>query len=291
MSLKFEIEQFDPRKEELQEIVESVKDITADPKTISKEELALVSSTRKTLMRKRTDIAKAGKAAREAANQYNKDVIAYEKELIGIIAPEEERLKKIETETKEYNIRQVRMEKLPEMKERLVAIDPRIVEEFPDLDDHLLGLDPNDFEAFVNDMRATKLENDRLALEEEKQKEEERLAAERQELEAEKQKIQHEKEVKEAADNARAEAEAEAKKKEEERLAAEKKAKEEEIAAQKKSEEERIEREKATEAKRAADEEYASWLKKIGYDPEKDRLLQEDGKTHVYRWIATYEHE
>ncbi len=188
MPLEFNIEVFDPKKEVLQKLVESVKNITADPAKITKEELAIVSDTRKTLMRHRTNIMKAGKATRDEALKFQRDVIAYEKELIGIIEPEELRLKDIEDKTKEYAIREVRREKLPELWARIIdVLGEEAVDHREDIEAKILEMDPNEFEAYYNEEVAAKNERDRLA-----QEEKEKVAEEQKEKEEAEQKEKEE---------------------------------------------------------------------------------------------------
>jgi len=231
MSLEFNIEVFDPKKEVLLKVVESVKDITADPTKITKDELALVSDTRKKLMRYRTDIQKAGKATRDEALQFGRDVIAYEKELIGIIEPEELRLKDIETKTREYAIREVRREKLPELMERLHSIGDNLDPGDEPAESYLLSMDPNQFEAYYNQRVFDKNEADRIALEEAeaKKKEEQEaevlrvgeeqdkkaaeLKAKEDEIENERKQLERDKELEKAKKEAQIQADKEAKEK------------------------------------------------------------------------------
>jgi hypothetical protein len=144
--LEFKPEIFDPKKETLLAIAEEVSKITADPSKMTKDDLELINTTKNKLVKARTSIAKAGKAARAAATQYNRDVKAYEDELIAILEPEELRLKKLETDAKEYAIRQERLKILPEYIQKLTSIGDNIEV----TDDELLSMDPTAFQAYYN---------------------------------------------------------------------------------------------------------------------------------------------
>lgn len=144
--LEFNPEIFDPKKEALLAIAEEVAKITADPAKMTKEDLELINSTKNKLVKARTSISKAGKAARDAATKYNRSVKAYEDELIAILEPEELRLKKLESDAKEYATKQERLKVLPDYKQQLASIGD-LVEV---TDDELLGMDPTAFQAYYN---------------------------------------------------------------------------------------------------------------------------------------------
>lgn len=194
--LEFTPEVFDPKKAELTAIAAEVAQITADPSKMTKEDFELINSTKNKLVKARTRISKAGLAAREAANQYNRDVLAYEKELIAIIEPEEKRLKEIEAAAKEYAMKEERLKTLPEFKEKLAAIGDAVEVS----DDELLALDPNGRTEYYNSRLSAKLEADKAAADalraEEDAKraaEDKRQADERERIENEKKRIQDEK--------------------------------------------------------------------------------------------------
>lgn len=208
--LQFSPSIFDPNKEALEAIKASVKDITADPEKMTKEELELVNSTKNKLVKARTRIKEVGLAARAEANQYAKDVIAYEKELIGIIEPEELRLKGIEKEAKDIAVRKEREKTLPEFKEKLAAIgdgdtlEKSLMEKFntvlplseKEYDDFLLSLDPNQRDVYYNERLGAHLEAKRIAAEEKEKAEAEAKAAEQKKLDE--QKAEAERKIKEA---------------------------------------------------------------------------------------------
>lgn len=186
--LEFKSEIFDPKKEALLEIAAEVAKITADPSKMTKEDLELINTTKNKLVKARTSIAKAGKAARAAATQYNRDVKAYEDELIAILEPEELRLKKLETDAKDWATKEARRETLPEYKEKLLSINgtmPKIT------DDELLEMDPTQFQEFYLNCKEEHLDNVQREKEEQEKKdaeakriEEERIAKEKADLEA-----------------------------------------------------------------------------------------------------------
>jgi hypothetical protein len=162
--LEFKPEIFDPKKETLLAIAAEVAKITADPAKMTKEDLELINTTKNKLVKARTSIAKAGKAAREAANKYNKDVKAYEDELIAILEPEELRLKQLESDAKEYAIVQERLKTLPEFKEKLALIGDTVEIS----DEELLKLDPPARDVYYNQRLGAKLTADKVALDAQK---------------------------------------------------------------------------------------------------------------------------
>lgn len=187
---------FDPNKEQLEAIKAEVANITADPTKITKEELAVVNETKNKLVKARTTIEKVGKAAREKAVKFQKDVIAYEKELIGIIEPEEKRLKEIESDAKEHAMKEERLKTLPEYKAKLASIGDAV-----DItDEELLALDPNERDAYYNQRLGAHLEAQKAAAAEKeaaeaaaKAEEQKKIDEAKAEIEREKEKIQTEK--------------------------------------------------------------------------------------------------
>lgn len=90
-----------------------------------KTDLDLAMSALGELRSTRVEIQKAGKAARDDANAFSKAVITEEKRLIGIIAPEESRIKKLR-EDYEAEIERQRAEKARIEAERVAGIRARI---------------------------------------------------------------------------------------------------------------------------------------------------------------------
>ena len=135
--LKVDLSIFDPKKEGLQEIADEVAKIEADPAKMDKDTLVLVNATKNKLVKARTTIEKAGKAARKPHTEYNRTIKAYEDELIEIIEPQEKRLASIEKDAKKIALRETRRETLPEYKEKLTSISGKM----PNItDDQLLDI-------------------------------------------------------------------------------------------------------------------------------------------------------
>lgn len=180
--LEFKPEIFDPKKEALMEIAAEVAKITADPKKMTGEDLELIKTTKNKLVKARTSITKAGKAARDAATQYNREVKAYEDSLVAIIEPQEKRLKELADAAEKHAIREARKETLPEYKEKLLSINgtmPKIT------DEELLDMDPTQFQQYYNDCR----EEHFNTLEQERIEREAKEAEERATLEKEKEQF------------------------------------------------------------------------------------------------------
>lgn len=182
-AIKVDLDIFDPKKEGLQEIADEVSKIEADPTKMDKDTLVLVNATKNKLVKARTTIEKAGKAARDPHTQYNKKIKAYEDELIAIIEPEEKRLAAIEKDAKKIAVREARRETLPEYKEKLMSINGKM----PNVtDEELLDMDPTKFQEFYNDCREEHFDT----VEREKEESDAKEAAEK---EAEQKKIDDEK--------------------------------------------------------------------------------------------------
>jgi hypothetical protein len=259
------IEKFDPTQAELAKMVTTSKSITelSDPLEIREMRLSLKNA--------RVTITKKGKELREEAIAYQKAIIAKEKELIGIIEPEEERLAGIEELAKALKEKADRVNLLPMRRARLAELG--ITEECSD--DFLCDFDTTEFTEWTNAKVAAINEEKRLELEkkeaaikeaeaviarEKEMKEREEKAREEEKERAAQALIQAEEDakrrVKEAEDRAKAEADA----KEKARLMA---IEEEKIKAA--AEAKRIAEETA---KREADERYRKWLADNGALPE-----------------------
>jgi colicin import membrane protein len=262
------VEKFDPNIAELTAIVEATKNLTATDLE-DKTQLALVKEKRIELKKTRVKIEKAGLAARDEANKFSKAVIAYEKKLVGIIEPEEDRLAAIEEEAEKIAFRKEQLEKLPARKERMVKNGLAFF--CQKTDEELLELDAVAFEAFYNELGALKVQYDadqermkreeaeKLLAEENAKKKAEQdakeaeLKAREDAVKAEEQRIAHEKEV----EQAKKDTEARLKKEAEEKAAADK------AAADKKAADEAAAK-KAADAKLAKDKEYQAFLKGLG---------------------------
>jgi hypothetical protein len=181
------LEKFDPTVAELTAMVEATKNITATDLK-DKVQLAVVRENRIALKGARVKITKIGKELRADAVTFQNAVIAKEKELIGIIEPEEDRLSEIEEQAKAQAIREGRLEELPERKERLAQ-----VESYQE-DEKLLAMDGIQFETFYNEKVAEHNENTRIQVEKAQQEAQEKLDAKRRDeqnkIEAEQEKAQ-----------------------------------------------------------------------------------------------------
>ncbi len=104
-------------------------------------------------------IEKTGKTLRADALKFQKDVIAREKELIGIIEPEESRLGALEEQANTIKERAARAALLPMRREQLDALRVAIT------DAEILDMDNDAFIAYLNEAQAQKNEWDRLEIE------------------------------------------------------------------------------------------------------------------------------
>lgn len=306
-----ELVQFNPTVAELNKIVESAKGLTiTDHK--DKAQLELVRAKRIELKKVRVQITNKGKELREDAIKMQKLVIEKEKELISIIAPQEDRLQELEDEVAIKLEKERRVALLDDKVTQLRALYPNT--EMPTLPstEFLLTLSDEAWAVFYNDAVAHRNEAQRLANEEAMRK-----------IEEEKAKLLQEK-----LDNERKEREAlEAKEREEaERVAREKKAEQdrldkieldrikaedekrvkdqneklqaERIERAKQEERERIEREakakaEAEEKERVALEKkkiYQKFLADAGYTEETKAqftVVNKEGVIHLYKLVST----
>ncbi len=313
---------FDPSVDQLQKIVAATSKITADDLS-DDVQLALVHDTRISLRDARVKIEKTGKALRADALKYQKDVIAREKELLGIILPEEERLDAIEQQAKQIKERAARVALLPMRREQLAPFGAVIG------DEAILDMDNDQFVSYLVDCQAKKNEQDRLEIEAEKARlaDEARLAqvrydaevAERNRIEAaakldEERRIQAEAQKKYDAelaaqkvlDDAKVEAakveetarlEREAKASAAQKLIDDAKAEAERLVAVAKSQEEarvreiavREEQVKAEAAAREQDAKYQAWLTEIGFKNEDWWHFEEaEGHIRAYKYVASF---
>lgn len=252
--MELNIENFNPSIAELSRLKEEASHITVDSP------LPVVVEMRKKLVSTRRDIEGYGKGLRDEANKFAKAVIAKEKELTGIIEPEELRLKDIEVEVERRAILEARRQALPVRHAALAQIGDGIVCS----DEQLLEMDDSAFVVYKAERITAWQEVQAL-----------RLAEEQRKLEEEKARIAREKELEEAKARAVAEAEERAKREAEERVLAAQKAQAE--AEQREKEAiERAAREKAeaeARAKREAEERATAELRA---KEEADRKLKED---------------
>ncbi len=284
---------FDPTIEQLQTVVASTVALTADTP------LPQIHEARIFLRDARVKIEKKGKEYRAEALAHQKAVIAREKELIGIIEPEEKRLKDIEDAANAAAERTARAALLPMRKAELAKLGLEVTD-----DNQILDLDNTAFVVLLNDLMLKKNEADARAIEEEKAKlarqaeikaaEEAAVIKERDRLEL--QRAQQEAARVEKAAQEKRDAELAAQKliddahAEVERIAAKQKA-DAMIAAQaiedKKIEDARIEKE------RVANLKYQAWLASIGYTAENKQTWRfetgDDGFTTAFKKVGWFD--
>lgn len=159
------LDKFDPTVADLTALAEVAKTISITDFE-SKAQIEAVRQNRIVLKNARVAVEKRGKELREDANAFASAVIAKQKELIAIISPEEERLKKLEDEAETHVLRQERLRKLPERRQRLQ--DALVGAEL--FDEAVLGMDDVTFEATFS-----RLVNERAAVENARKEEELRI--------------------------------------------------------------------------------------------------------------------
>lgn len=180
------LEKFSPKKAELIDL--SKKYESLEIKGIDdKEGYELVDVARKDLKKVRVQISKDGKMLRQEALDFQKAVIAKEKELIQIIEPVEKSLEEKQNKIDIEKEKIVRKKLLPERIEKLKSINININE------DLLLLMDENKFTNFFNEKKAEYLEEKEEQERLKREKEEEKLREEKEKLEAEKRKIEEDK--------------------------------------------------------------------------------------------------
>lgn len=293
-----DLQKFNPTVAELTAMVEATKGITVTDLADAKQ-LEVVKKNRLGLRDARVKIEKIGKELRADAITFQKAVIAKEKELIGIIGPEEDRLSNIEEEAKTIALKKEREMKLPGRKQRIADLG----EHFETADEHLLSLDDTQFEAYFNERVATKNERDRTANEaklEADRKEAERVQAEK---DAAAEKVRLEAQAKIDADRAKLEADQRAHDEEKKKLENEKLAREREEKArvdervrleqEAKDKKAKEEQDKLDVEKRAAEEKaklekqelYKQFRIDCGYTPEtKSDFKEENTGTVIILW-------
>ncbi len=303
---KLSLEVFVPAREELTLLSSRAKAVD-----ISNAEQ--VHAVRIELRDARISITKRGKELREGALKFQKEVIKREGELVGIIEPEEERLKAIDEEFKLREEMEKRRHELPSRLEALIAIgDEQTTDE-----EEILTMDDNEFNAYrlrrieaklIAD-KAAAAETQRIQLEEREaklrqeeserkakiEKEDKELAEVRAKAQAEIDKVNAQLREKQEADSKKLYEEREAVRQEAERIAteqrikadAERKAKE---ALEMREREEKLEAEKKArvEAERAKAQKFQAFLDETGYDQDSDIIKWEGLIATVYRKIGTY---
>jgi len=145
------IEKFDPTVADLSAMVAETQTVFITDFE-DKNQIEVVRKFRISLRDARICVEKRGKELRADALTFQKAVIAKEKELIQIIEPEIMRLEALEDAAKSHALKQERLRKLPERKDRLfveVQLDTQASDEAM-----ILEMTDVDFEAFVERKKA-----------------------------------------------------------------------------------------------------------------------------------------
>lgn len=295
----FSIEKFSPAKEQVATIIAEVRkaDMTSEPS---------VHVARITLRDLRVSITKRGKELREGALNFQKQVIAKEKELVGMIEPDELRLEQAESEMKLKRQMEERKEILPQRIAALTSIDDELVND----ENEILAMNDTEFNEYRLRRIDSYLTQKAEAMEQQKRDEAAAEARRKAQEEAEREAKQQEEETKLAAERAAFDKE---KRIEEARIAAERaeidkqkaiaeaeqRARDEEIARKEREEKlakekaEREAREKAEkEAEHMKQEQFQKWLVEITFDKSQGDILHTatDGTITAYRPIGIYKH-
>lgn len=269
--MNLEIEKFNQTKEELSKLAKKYANLEingVDDKT----GYSIVDEARKDLKNKRVLISKTGKAMRDDANKFAKNVISLEKELIAMIEPLEKSLQNKQRFVDEEKLKIKRQGLLPDRKKQLSEIDIELT------DDEILMFDNAKFDAFVVEQKSAflyKKEQELKAKEQEIARKKELEEAKKQAvLAAEKQAAAREKQLKIDAENAAKQAEIDKKNAvEAERLRIEK------------AEKDRIEAERIEKEKTAKNKIYKEWLAKNNYNEDEYIVQQKDNTFIMYKII------
>lgn len=278
--MSLSIEQFNPTAAELKTLVASSKELTISDFS-NKEQIEAVKARCKELVSARTDVQDKGKLMRADALQFQRDVIALEKDLVAIIEPEELRLKRLLEEAKNYLIKQERLRKQPERLERLKATGEW--EPVQGMEEAILELDDVDFQGLIDRLNAAHTQKEQAKKDAEQAAKQAELDARQAELDAKqaaidaKENEQKRKEAQELAEKQRA-ADIEAAKAEGER-----KAKEDAAKAQ--------EEEKARLARLEKTKKYKEFLEKHGYNEktkDKFKVFETENGYTLYKLVGEF---
>jgi len=256
------LDTFNPKKAELQTLSAKYKSLTIKG-VDDKDGYKAVDAARKELKTTRVDLKKKGKEMRDEANQFSKNVIKLEKELVWEIEPMEKELKEKQEAIDELVKIEKRKEGLPARRERLAEIWVEIS------DEENLAMDWDEFSNFFADKKMEWLEERERKIKEaeEKAAEEKRIVEEK---EAEKKREEErKKELAEAEKRAAEEAKKEAERKAREKIA---KAKQDKVNAQEKAKQEKV---RAEFEKARIEKEHKAEIAKIKEDAEKKKKMEE----------------
>lgn len=189
--MQFDIQEFDPLKKEIFDLVQNVKTTVAS--STGAVGLELLKENKTLLQKKRTSTVEFMEGKREASNAYSRGVIKLQNELVAMIKEAEQPLDEKIEEIKKAERREKNKALLPERIEKLNSINYLVDEEW------LLDLDEKQFATFYVRQKELYLEEkEKLIKEAEQEKENQRLAEE-----AEKQR---QADIKKAAEEAAAKA-------------------------------------------------------------------------------------
>jgi len=271
--MSLSIEQFNPTVAELNSLAASSKELTVTDFT-DKNQLEAVKTKRIEIGKVRIAIEKTGKAMRDDAIKFQREVIAKEKELVAIIEPEELRLKALEEEAKNYAIKQERLRKQPERLARLKATGEW--NPIPGMEEAILELDDVGFEELINKLNIAHTEKEQAA----KQAELDARQAELDRKQAEIDEKENQQKAKEAAELAEKQRAADI---EAARIEGERKAKED--AAKAEAEE------KARLARLEKTKKYKEFLEKHGYNEktkDKFKVFETDRGYTLYKMVGEF---
>lgn len=267
-----DIEKFDPKVVELQEIAATAHSVMEQYKagTVGIDE---ITETRKKLKAVRVRITHTGKALREDAIKFQKDVIAKEKELVAIIEPEEDALSEIEKQIeREKEIAKMKL-LLPVRRARIEQIKYTLSEIS---DDKLNAMDIPEFEAFLVNLQA---EMNQVASK--------KLAEDQAKVASDQKKLDDERAIRDREEKARQE--------ERDRLQREHDQREREAKEKKEREEreakERLEKEAKEKSEREAEALYKAWYDAItSTDPQATYHTAHaaDGSIVLWKRVGTY---
>jgi len=263
--MKLDMKQFEPKKLELMSLHDKYQPLV-ETKINDKNGLEIIKKARIVLKSARVDVAKFGKAMRDDANKFSKDVKAKADEYILLISPLEEELKQKEDEYIKQQAIERRKEELPERKFMLEWLAIMT-------DDEILAMDNVQFSQRLFALQQTKLRADQEKLKEKEEairlEEEKRQAKADREKEIEEAKIAATKQAEEKAQAQIAQLKKDAEDKENKRVADEKREADAELKRLKEQKE---------------DEKYQAYLTLNNYNEKTDVIID----WSIYRKIASY---
>lgn len=145
--MEFNLEVINPNKVTLAAMAEKYRGLIING-VEDKDGYKAADDARKDLQKARVTITKALKEKRDDAIKYQRDVLAYEKDLLGIITPVEDDLKSKIGAVDDEMLREKRRELLPDRIAKLASVGCAVP------DDEILALDEAKFYAFFFERKA-----------------------------------------------------------------------------------------------------------------------------------------